>query len=246
MNDNFDEKMIQTIKEKATKRKRPFVYVPPGNASRCNKIPSSLYIDTYPSIVFQQTITGKNCLMLSFLNALHSAGYTSAANDLFQFNSTMIQELNVLQEFRDAIKNKWKTSILKEFDRVGFQEFFGKVKKSQDYWTVVLASSDGDIMHAVTVWHEMIFDSSFEKALPLSIEALDFCVGEGCRCHGIRKGYQINLAIHGENLRKHHLKLKQKRESKKIDSNKKVDIEHAPKTSKKLPDSKYSEETGIL
>ena len=55
-------------------------------------------------------------------------------------------------------------------------------------------------MHAVTVWHEMIFDSSFEKALPLNQEALNFCVGDSCTCIGIRKGYHINIDLHGENL----------------------------------------------
>ena len=88
----------------------------------------------------------------------------------------------------------------------------------KDYKVVSLLSTDGDGMHAVTIWKRIIFDSSLERALPLSLASLDFIVGEGCYFKGINHGYRINI----EN--RPHFKTKNLRRHKKIQRKRQLSI----------------------
>ena len=116
--------------------------------------------------------------------------------------------------------------------------FFERVYKSEDFWTVILGSFDGDYMHAVTVWSNMIFDSTFEKAMPFTQKALDFCVGDNCICSGIRKGYQITLS--DPTLKAHSKKLSKKRKISQIS--------HVQETAKndESDESSKTEDLGVL
>ena len=237
MRDNFSDEFIERVKKASVKKRYGMLRVPPTSSSKSSKLPSGLYLDDYPSIVFQQTITGKNCLMLGFFNALYTSGHTSIANKMFNECSEISDEIEVLNQFRESLKKNLKCMIRK-IEFLSLNDFFEQVYKSEDFWTVILGSFDGDYMHAVTVWSNMIFDSTFEKAMPFTQKALDFCVGDNCKCSGIRKGYQITLS--GPTLKAHSKKLSKKR--------KRSQISHVQETAKidESDESSKTEDLGVL
>ena len=75
-------------------------------------------------------------------------------------------------------------------------------------------------MHSVTIWNDIIFDSTLDRALPLTAESLDFILGKGVSFIGTDQGYEIDLSTqHFQNKnkkkRKKYFKKQQQKEAGK-------------------------------
>ena len=81
---------------------------------------------------------------------------------------------------------------------------------------VVLLSSDGDTSHAVTIFDNWIFDSSFPNAFPLCLDALNFLCGDECYFTGISTGYYYRKRdTIFKKRRKHRSRMSHKKANKK-------------------------------
>jgi hypothetical protein len=56
---------------------------------------------------------------------------------------------------------------------------------------LVLKGDDGDTGHAVCVANGWIIDSTLKKALPLSRDSFDLCLGENCKFVAVERGYMF-------------------------------------------------------
>ena len=192
---NFDENILLQVQQKASNSWK-FFKVPPGNPNSTFEIPSNLFKSTLPSIIFRQSPNEKNCLLLSFANAiLHNNFETEAWNLFNNSNNLMLNgsDLEIFGIFRDMVKSQFPHHKVEKMSASKDRKCLFS-QKNDNYKSVVLLGSDGDACHSITIWRDIVFDSTLGRALPMSINSLDFIVGEGCNYIGISMGYEIDLS----------------------------------------------------
>ena len=207
---NLQEKSIVHCKQMSQKSKK-FYKIPPGNPST-QIIPRNLLNLTLPVIFFRQSETDVSCLMLSFANALHFRNYQKEALEFKRVSETEINlQVSKFQLFHSTFSSQFPRSELKSISDKDYTVLFDN---SDNFKVITLLSTDGDGMHAVTIWKKIIFDSSLERALPLSLKALDFICGEGHYFKGIHKGYLVEIKT--DYFQKKNKRRRQRNDAKRL------------------------------
>ena len=171
VHDNFPRGLVDQIKSVA-KGAGGFVKIPPGDDRQHDNIHPALILPDAPLIHYKQQEGQKTCLTDSFASALHYMGIKQVASELFQRRKKIINRSNTWECFQQYLETRskalkciilsmsdWKLTDLKVTDLVAAS----------------LRGSDGKVDHAVTFHGNWIFDSNFERALPLNQASLDLC-----------------------------------------------------------------------
>ena len=230
---NFEKEFLQQLKKKAgTTRK--FFKVPPGNASTSPEVPKRILNMSLPVTVFRQSANEKSCLLMSFANAIHFRGFEQESWKIFNRCSDEKAEyvLEIFKQFRDIIKEIFPHHKLESLAS-SIDTNFLISNINSNFKSVAVLSSDGDSMHSITIWKDIIFDSTLERALPLCIESFHFIVGEKCNFIGIDKGYEISLETNYFQSKKEARKRRRDKQiGAKLKKNKAIEVNDEPATSK--------------
>ena len=167
---NFSKTLINHVKHMSRKESSKWIVIPPGDDKVHTNVPQDL--QTSIQMKYRQNEGERTCLVYSFASALHYAGARQEASELYRKANRIIEKPNTVQVFSDAVVGRsehLKFTILTphEWDILGNGE--------RDLVLVSLRGDDGKEDHCVTLYGRYIFDSNFDRALPLTREALDLC-----------------------------------------------------------------------
>ena len=215
---NFDEAFLQTVKQKAAVT-RKFFKVPPGNPTTSSKVPEELINACLPETVFRQSSNEKRCLLMSFANALHFNGYEREAWTIFNLSLDESQYMRIFRTFREITRDIFPRHKIKKLPATIDKNYLLR-NIDEKFKVVALLGNDGDAMHSVTIWNGIIFDSTLDRALPLTAESLDFILGKGVSFIGTDQGYEIDLSTKyfqnkNKKKRKKYFKKQQQKEAGK-------------------------------
>ena len=190
---NFTAGYLETVRDigKNANNKmdhRRFVPVPAG-ADRENPDPpvDACLLTRLPEIEYQQSLGERTCLISSISSAFHWLGFPDEAARIFKHSYNHHEDPHQIKKVHEFIR--------KEFPGLNSQKLKGgfdvlDLNNLTPYPRMVtLVAKDGGCEHAVTIVGGLIFDSTFEHAIPLSRTCLDWCCINGF--HGIRNGYEF-------------------------------------------------------
>jgi hypothetical protein len=170
--DNFTKEFIDHVTYDALKDNRRFVRIPPGAPAPRPTDPGFDFLKV--PVSYQQHGTS-TCLLHSLASALHYIGYYDTAKKLVEAAKDYAADTSLgpfcWDKLREVMKSDFpwlnQVKLPTNYDLVGLQS---------DYLTVVtLTTQAGGVNHAVTLFRDMIFDSTCNYALPLTYKSLDFC-----------------------------------------------------------------------
>jgi hypothetical protein len=143
----------------------------PGNSSGIVNSPP----DECANVPIQYQAFEKSCLASSFASALHMAGHETAARNLQEKISLLVQENDqLLCRFVNMVDNsKLRDSegrLLHMSRDSNYDILTGPSPAS-----VTLQGQDGGTGHAIAIFENYIFDASWPQALPRTMESLDWC-----------------------------------------------------------------------
>ena len=215
---NFDEAFLQTVRKKAAVT-RKFFKVPPGNPTTSSKVPEELINACLPETVFRQSSNEKRCLLMSFANALHFNGYEREAWTIFNLSLDESQYIVIFSTFRKITRDIFPRHKITKLPATIDKNYLLR-NIDEKFKVVALLGNDGDAMHSVTIWNGIIFDSTLDRALPLTAESLDFILGKGVSFIGTDQGYEIDLSTKyfqnkNKKKRKKYFKKQQQKEAGK-------------------------------
>ena len=147
-----------------------WIMLTPGDPSRITTAPP---FETQIPLAFSQI--HRTCLASSFASALFMAGYHQAAVDLNNriIRGELQQGANLLSSFTNAVSKYKLRDANGEFlhlRRVSGYDIF----KGHTPAAVILQGTDHGTAHAVSIYNQYIFDSSWPVALPRVQSTLDW------------------------------------------------------------------------
>ena len=168
----FPEIVIKQAIAKASRRRRRFVFIPPGDASDRSKL-KQVPSQSLPEINYRQKDMAL-CLWASTASALHVSGLLNQAVAIFA-EGWVKENATSWSEFSAIVHKVMPT--YETFTRIdlNLQEFIS-ITKDFEFVVGQLVDSLGNSTHCICVYKEMIFDSNERNALRLSIDNLDRCV----------------------------------------------------------------------
>ena len=201
--DNIAKPMRQFIRDVRMKEGNTgFVFIPEGdnqgNRQRTIPISESAPIVKYYDCDKQGTSRG--CLYESTASGLSYLGFQRLAMLLMSTRNDPNKMINPMESVKSILTLQANHQERKKFEYVALNA--KKVKK----WDPILSpktfllcalgirSSDGKTDHAICIAGGWIFDSNFEKALPLSIESLNLCSSSSDResvFEGVTRGHLL-------------------------------------------------------
>jgi hypothetical protein len=211
LHENFDEDFIRELESHAASD-RKFVTIPPGGPRKSDKIPFDLVREDAPVIRYVCPIKYQawTCASDSMASALYFRGKDEYAQKVFELglevtNNRVNRCSTIVEQIRNLMNTFGRFYIPHKIRRtIGLDEF---LVSSRKFKLLVLMADDGDTSHAVTTYQEWIFDSGFNRALPLVQKSFDICCGQDCICVGIVRG----VAFHGRPQDAKNYKIKPKR-----------------------------------
>ena len=170
VNDNYSQGFLEQVRSLGESKNHHFVVVPPGDDKQHTNVPKQLQSNV--NIHYRQTEGLKTCMPYSFASALHHIGLRQEASEIYQYSKQICEKHNSVSLFSDylvTVNKHLRNTLLKASEWNIF------ANKKHDLVLVMLRGCDGKEDHCVTVYGRYIFDSNFEKALPLSRKSLDLC-----------------------------------------------------------------------
>ena len=159
-----------------------------------------MFLDDAPVHKFYDKIRAeesRRCVLDSASAGLYHLGMNSLAYRIHSTIGDKRKELAGFEYFRTVVQNKATRQERKQMYLCKIKpQKFNVLTDSQNYllWLIGLHSSDGKTDHAICIVGKWIFDSNFEKALPLNDESLQICSSSKERKTsfiGITRGYGL-------------------------------------------------------
>ena len=178
---NIHEEFRQLLMTLSTKGKGGFVEIPEGR-NEPDKGRGLVYPPNAPPATYwDANDKRRRCAFLCTASGLHFLGLTNLA----ELVANLVVPLDYLAKPLQFIASKIQENKTREHHKM-FQiiKLKGQRKKNWDMLTspndyrmcvVGVKSDDGKTDHAICVAKGWIFDSNFEKALPLTRKSLDLC-----------------------------------------------------------------------
>ncbi len=204
--ENFSEKFIQLVKDKAEQEHDKFVKLPIGKATPVTLSPKCIHGN--PKVMYLQN--GKdNCVFASMASALSYMGFVDLAYKVFMFGNSFMENdyykhydksMGILQR---QISNFqcYKFNRLYQVQRIKHASQFNLLKVAttnpKHLYHVVLRGDDGSANHCVAIFNNFIFDGNFSHAWELSIPNLTECID--AKYESVASGYMYVLF---ENMKK--------------------------------------------
>jgi hypothetical protein len=172
----FFQKIIKNLRN----NKKGFVYIPEGNNEKHSVKDISYLPDAPFSHYFNSnlSISWRRCLLDSAASGLHYLGFTSLAKTIYSITNEERETTLDLNLFRITVETRSNKEERRRFiiKKIRNKQF-DILKDSRNYLLSIVGvrSSDGKTDHAICVVSDWIFDSNYEKALPLNEESLNTC-----------------------------------------------------------------------
>jgi hypothetical protein len=201
---NFGNHFVHELVEKSRK-KRKFFHVPPGAPT--TTVDNKMMNPLYPPVTYRQH-GNATCLFASVASALHFLGLernAMAVADAAHFNSATSAGatemwFNLLQLLKKECP--WLEHRKKQVNH------FNILEDVSVYPTVAqLQALDGGCQHAVTIVGRFVFDSNCPRALPLSVETLNYCCSSDDRTSAFDKVYHCYRLEENVNTRPKNSKM---------------------------------------
>ena len=161
--------------------------------SRLHLFPN-LLLSNAPRVHYNQTEGQDLCAFKSLASVVHYLGWVEAANRIddtgIREASTCLDSWKLLYDVTVTYLPKWIQ--VAKINRRDVDWIHGLEEGSIVVTT--LYASNGHVNHAVAIHENLIFDANEKRAMPLSQEALDYCVSTSdkpCTCIGFFKTYLI-------------------------------------------------------
>lgn len=167
---NFALGFLEQVQKLGKAKKTKFINIPPGDDRQHESVPD--HLQTGPKINYRQQDDEKTCLIYSFASALHYAGAKQIASEFYQKAKKISEKHNTFDLFARSIQQQSEHLRFKILNKNQFDIFNNG---DRDLVVALLKGSDGKEDPCVTIFGKWIFDSNFDKALPLCQEALDIC-----------------------------------------------------------------------
>jgi hypothetical protein len=130
----------------------------------------------------QYPLIENTCLAASFAAALHMAGYQEASQELNSRLPNLTQGNELINNYINSVNRlKIKHSVYGMMMTLHKETAYNVLVDTTPASaipapaSVVLQSLDGGITHAIAVYKDYIFDSSWPFALPRNADTLDWC-----------------------------------------------------------------------
>jgi hypothetical protein len=188
--ENFPKAFLEEVVQQAFTNEPRFFSIPPGAPRTVGD--HEMLNPKHPKLMYMQLGQG-TCLFSSFASALYYCGLQETAKE-------MAEQARIWS--MDATSSNWQ-GLLRVMECSCHWLVPHRLKKAtfnifrdvSEYPTVLqLEATDGGTQHAVTVVGGLVFDSNCERALPLSLETLDYCCSTDEKAgfyHGIYHGYRF-------------------------------------------------------
>jgi len=150
--------------------KTRWVAIPPGDDIIHTNVPDAL--QTGPVIKYRQKEGEKTCLVYSFGSALYYVGARQLSSELYRCSKLIIEQHDTFKKFLSFLQTR---SRHMNFKVLKVSKWNILENGDEDLVVAMIRGIDGKEDHCVTILGKLIFDSNFEKALPLCREALDLC-----------------------------------------------------------------------
>ncbi len=159
----------------------------PGRARNLDQESSPIVHLASLPIKYQQDNL-RTCMVGSFASCLHYMGMKEAAGILINRIGELYLTNSVINVFQkiivDATKKEYSIIRKKNFDFNQAEELFNMPT------LVILTGNDAKTDHAITVYKDMIFDSSHNSILKRCQKTLDWCCGD-TGFHKIDRAYTL-------------------------------------------------------
>ena len=184
---NISPEFQTMLKELRDPKTEGYVLIPEGS-NEAHEEGTVQFLDNAPPAKYWNKSgnpRNKRCVIDSVASGLYHLGHISLAKRIAEANGTNL--LCGMEFFCDIITNYSTKEERKLFVLVrlkkGILSNWDTLVDAKKYRLCMLgiASSDGKTDHAICVVGDWVFDSNFEKALPLSKETLDICASSAER-----------------------------------------------------------------
>lgn len=180
---NFSEDFIKLLKAQRNDKFKGYIAIPEG-ANEDHEAGTIVFAANAPKLRYYDkapSAASRRCVLDSAASALYYIGKTKLANFINATKNDKTKVLNPFDYFAEVIRAHMTKDDKKEFQLLLLNR---ERKKTWDIFTspknslmcvVGIHSDDGKTDHAISIVGDWIFDSNFEKALPLTQESLDIC-----------------------------------------------------------------------
>jgi hypothetical protein len=194
VNENFDEKMLQDLKDLADAEVTKFVSLPPGDYY---DVKPTMDISKNPQLAY---LNNENdiCVYASLASALIYWKFNEDAKVIMRFSElTKWARHDKTVPFKTLLSNINNSSELKQF-RKTYQVRRVETPTStlcidpngkEDIYVMVIHATDNTRTHAIAMTGNYIFDSNCERALPRTKEGIDCSCGENASFVKFIDGY---------------------------------------------------------
>jgi hypothetical protein len=174
MTANIDKDFMKMLKSAGQKGGRRYIDLPYGDSAEHSSVQ---YQPDAPIVRFRQYLREKSCVLKASSSAAHYLGDPAMGSDLFVEN----QALNGRDAWAHVRDTVIKAGGRYQISKCG--KFFKPTLESKEYWLCVLAVKGMDCKedHVLAIADGWIFDSNFDKALPLNEASLGLCCSEDGR-----------------------------------------------------------------
>ena len=191
------KKMLMSLHGKNT---AGFILIPEGENEK-HKDETYSFLPDAPETKYHNIQGEHRCVLGSAASGLHFLGHYRLAQLVSSAGQNKHQNGYGLLHFRKVIENQCTQEERKIFQLIKL-----KTCKILNTWDVLvnapayrmcvigIRSTDGKTDHAITIVGNWIFDSNFERALPLTRESLDLCSSSADRntdFAGVTRGYML-------------------------------------------------------
>ena len=199
VDNNIDPDFQQLLKDMRNKDKMEYVPIPEG-ANEGHHVGAVKFLENAPiSHFFNRKLleNARRCVVDSAASGLYHLGQQRLAYIMYSSQGDKNKELTGLDFFRDVVRIKATKQERKQIQvRKIKNKKFNVLTDSQQYLLCLVGihSSDGKTDHAICIVGKWIFDSNFEKALPLNEDSLNICSSSKERHStyvGITRGYLL-------------------------------------------------------
>lgn len=176
---------VRNACKRRSKTRKVFVKIPPGSTSRSTIFPSALDLENAPPIHYFQE-SRQTCVADSVASALYHMNHPDMA--------ALVNKIGLTEKPKDFVDR-----VIQTLQHHGRHWQPHRIPKDSDLTVhdtvltlILMESTDGIIGHAVATFGGWIFDSGFEKALPLCKASFDFLSGDGATFVGHSLAYRFH------------------------------------------------------
>jgi hypothetical protein len=200
--ENFADDFLALLKSLRSENHAGYIPIPEG-ANEPHEQESIVFRENAPEVRYYKSSeinADRRCVLDSAASAFIFLNKRHLAHHLRTSKNDKTKELNPMEYFFHVVKKNMTTADNREFEvlklKTSLLKSWDTLSSPKDYIMCVLGirSDDGKSDHAISIVKDWIFDTNFEKALPLTIDSLNLCSSSSerdCKFVCVTTGYLL-------------------------------------------------------